>query len=166
MNLYDINKDLLTALENAVNPETGEIEETADIEMLEIDRAIKISNIAKYIKNMVAMETALKNEKKSIDNRIRTNHNKVEYLKNYLQDNLDKGEKINDPQFKISWRKSSSVKIDCEKLTAQDLYDDIPGLVRYKESFEFDKKAIKEHLQEGGELEGAEIVEKNSVVVK
>ncbi|MCP3925036.1 MAG: hypothetical protein GY714_20860 [Desulfobacterales bacterium] len=166
MNLYDINKELVMKLEAAVNPETGEIEGTADIEMLEIDRAIKISNIAKYIKNLAAMEVALKNEKKSIDNRIRTNHNKVEYLKNYLQDNLEAGEKISDPQFKISWRKSSSVKIDCEKLTAQELYDDIPGLVRYKESFEFDKKGIKEYLKEGGELEGAGIVNKIKVVVK
>ena len=62
MNLYEIDQEIM----NCVDMETGEIIDPARLDELQMDRDIKIENIACWIKNLYADAEAFKTEKQSL----------------------------------------------------------------------------------------------------
>ena len=161
-NLFEINSNIMAAWDAAIDPETGEVDETALalFESLQIERDAKIENIACWIKNLKSDAEALKAEAKNMADRAKAAERKADSLKRYLAAALH-GEKFQSARAAISWRKSVSVEVDeaeVENLPEQ--------YIRRKVSVEADKTAIKDALKAGEILEGCRLVESNNISIK
>ena len=161
-NLFEIRGDIEWIMNNAIDPETGEIAEEyiEQLETLELERSEKIENIGCYIKNLASDAEALKAEAKVMTERAKRAERLADSLKRYLTAALD-GEKFNSTRCAISWRRSVSVEID---------EAEIPELpeqyIRTKTTIEPDKTAIKDALKAGEIIEGCRLVERNNISVK
>ena len=153
MNLYEINNEIL----ECVDAETGEIFDEEKYDALSMERDAKMENILLWIKNLNADIDALKNEKKSFEERIKSATNKRDSLKNYIASVLE-GNKFKTDRVSVTWRKSESVEIT-------DI-DSIPDeLLKYREP-EADKTEIKKLLKLGHDIEGAELITNNNIQIK
>lgn len=153
MNLYEIESKIM----ECVDMETGEIIDIEKLNELEIERDTKIENIALWIKNLNADAKALKEEKDNLYARQKACENKAESLKNYLN-NFLQGEKYKSSKVSISYRDSKSVSvIDASKIPSEYL--------KYAEPT-INKTDIKNALENGIEIDGAEIVTNTSIQIK
>lgn len=162
MTLYEIDQAIITALEGATDPETGEIvDETllAEYEQLQMDRETKIENIGLFIKDLDAQAKAIREEEKALADRRRSAEGKAEHLRNYLQLCLN-GEKFQTPRLAVSFRKTKKVEVDPYKI-----YDIPEDYLRYKEP-EPDKKMIGEALKAGEVIPGCQLVDNVSMIIK
>lgn len=160
MTLYEIDSNMMAALEAAVDPETGEIldESMAEqFEQLQLDRDTKIENTACYIKNLKAEAAALKAEKDALAARQKAAERKAESLSKYLAGYLN-GEKFKSTKAAISWRKSESLEV-VDLLQIPDEY------LTYKMP-EANKTAIKAALKEGTEIPGVQIIQNMNISIK
>ncbi len=155
MTLYEIDKSIL----ECVDVETGEVVDVDKLTELEMFRDEKISNIACWIKDCKAEAEAIKAEKQALEKRQKVAENKAEALKNFLRVYLN-GEKFKDGRCSISYRKSTSTKID-EDLDISRLPDEYKRV-----KVEADKTAIKDALSAGIEIKGCSLVENTSVIIK
>lgn len=118
MNLYEIDKAYVEALENAMNSETGEVDEYL-MESLQCEYQMKIDNTVCYIKNVEALNEAIDKEIKALQERKRINNNKVDSLKKYIGTSLRaRGyDKYETSRNKLSFRSSKSVQVyDLDKI--------------------------------------------------
>ena len=157
MKLYEIKDSILNVLE-AIEEETDQTGLNAILNGLKEEKADKCLNIAAYIKGLNAEAEALKLEKKRLEDRARTLTNKSERLKEYLQFNLDPGEKFKDTRAVISWRKSQSVMVSIDP-------HDLPEKYR-KVEYSALKSEIKADIKEGIAVPGCELVEKENIQIK
>ena len=153
MTIYEIDNEILSC----VDMETGEIIDEEKLSALEIERDVKISNIACWIKDLKAEVDAIKVERQNLARRSEVASNKMESLKNYLSFALN-GEKFKDGRCSISYRTSNSVSVP----------EDISGLdERFKRiSVDANKTAIKEAIENGEEVAGCSIEQKISMIIK
>lgn len=169
MSLYDIDRKIAELIENGYNEEcvdaeTGEFLEGKVEELLsqyECDRAVKIENIALYIKNLNAEAEAIKQEEKALADRRKAKEKKAERLEEYLANSLiGNGEtKFESSRCSLSFRKSVKVIIADEK--------QIPvSYLKQKIEFTADKTKIKKDLQSGKEIAGAMLEEKQNLQIK
>ena len=161
MTIYEIDQAIIDALENAVDPETGEISEdvAAALEALDMQRNEKLENIACYIKDLEAEAKAIRDEEKALAARRKTTERKTERLKDYLAWALN-GEKFKSPRCAVSFRKSTAVEIAPDALTY------LPEqFLRFKDP-EADKTAIKDALKAGEIIEGCKLVDNVSMIIK
>ena len=161
-NLYEVSEAIETAFNLAVDPETGEVneEQLMLLEMLEIERNVKIENIALLIKNLRADAVALKAEKEAFQKRQKQAENKANSLSNYLESVLN-GEKFTTDKCAISWRRSSKIVLN-EGCTVYDLDT---HYLRMSEP-ELDKVAIKKALADGVVVEGVHEEPSLSMTIK
>lgn len=164
MNIYEINSSIQRVLENGfiADPETGEILfDEENLDELEAQFDEKIDSVACYIKDLDALNNAIKDEKKALDERKAVNEKKIEYLKKYIVDALKLRDmkKFESAKNKISFRKSTSVEI-----TNADAIDS--KYIVEKVTTSPDKKKIAEDLKAGKEVNGCTLVTKSNVVVK
>lgn len=161
--LYEIDKAYMSALNNfTVDEETGEvIFNDEEIQKLEDDFKNKADNIACYIKDLTALNDAIKAEKAELDARYKANDAKINRLRCYLSQSLEMREMRNleTPRNKLSFRKSTSVVISNEKLVPTQY---IKTLVTEK----VDKKAISDALKKGELIEGCYLLESNNLQIK
>lgn len=162
MNLFKLNAEIeacvkLANSDNYVSMETGEIIDTEALDALKMERDTKIRNIACWIKNLEADVKALDEQEKIFKARKTAAKNKMESLKTYLASFLQ-GQKWENKEVKISWRKSESVEITDEKKLSS-------YYLRYKEP-EINKTLLKNDLKAGIVLNGVELVEKNNMSVR
>jgi len=158
VNLYEINQEIDRAIQNCIDPETGEIlDDTSELDALTLARDEKIENIACYIKNLKADAEAIRTEEKKLAERRKTCENRAEWLKKYLANNLQ-GEKFKSPRVAVSWRRSQAVVVE-------DIWKLPKDYLRYKDP-EPDKTAIKDAIKKGFDVEGAELVDNLSMVIK
>lgn len=155
MTLYEIEQSIL----DCVDQESGEVIDIEKLNELEMARDQKISNIACWIKDCRAEAEAIKAEKQALEKRQKVAENKAESLKNFLRVYLN-GEKYKDGRCSISYRKSTSTKID-EELDVNTLPDEYKRV-----NVEADKTAIKNALDAGIEIEGCSLVENTNVIIK
>ena len=161
--LYDIDERLADAIKFSVDEETGEITDF-DVDAfnaIQAERKDKIENIALYIKNLEAENIAIKAEEENLKKRRTEKENKIEFMKNYLANSMITN---NDKAFE-----TSKVSLKFRKSEAVNIYDmdKIPkDYMTVKTEYKPDKKAIKEAIKGGGVIEGANIVEKNTLVIK
>lgn len=143
---------LMKELDDDFNQE--EIKEKLAVVSLERDK--KIDNIACYIKEILNdIEGHKKIEAQQAEWR-KQKEKKVEYFKSLLQYSLN-GQKFESIANKITYRKSVAVNItDADKLP-----EDFIVIERKP-----DKKAIKEALEEGEIIDGAELVKKSNIQIK
>ena len=156
MNLYELTREI--ELFELPTNEDGEIldEELAkDLDALMIERDTKIENIALWIKNLKAEAEAVKTEKDKLAKREKSLSNLADRLKEYLSQNLN-GEKFSTPRVVLSWRKSTAVEVD-------DTFSD-ERFIKYEPKIS--KSDIKDALKSGEIIEGARLVENNSLQIK
>ena len=162
--LYEIKQSIIDALEtaerHAMNND-GEITEEMgkELDTLNMEREVKIGNICKYYKSLLAEAEMIKAEEKNLADRRKVSENKAKRLKEYLSSMMGEKELYNDPVSKITWRKSSKVEITDENLVS----------IKFKEevrSFKIDKLEIKRILGLGKWVAGCSLVESQNIQIK
>ena len=121
-------------------------------------RDAKIENIGCWVKNLAAEVTALKNERDSLIERIKSKESKIDGLKYWLANTLA-GQKFETPRVAISWRKSLSVEIINPDVIPDDYKD-------FKTVFSVVKDDIKQAIKMGSDVPGAIVVEKSNIQIK
>lgn len=153
MNLYEIKQSIQEAIDMA----TGEIINPELLDSLNEKLNIKRENIALYIKNMIADSKAIDEEIKNLTARKRSINNKVDWLKQYLADDLQ-GNKFETAKVVVSFRKSKSVDIQPNA--------EIPNEFLIQQQPKPDKTALKKAIQAGAVINGVSIVEKSNISIK
>lgn len=158
MSIYDIDDAILSL----VDMETGEIEDEKRFDELQMERSKKIESTACFYKNLVAEAKAMKEEEANLAQRRKAVENKAERIKALLVYAL-KGEKFESPKVRCSYRKAKSVQVDAEFVEwAQEHADD---LLTFWEPTP-NKTAIKFALEDGREVEHAQLITNESLQVK
>lgn len=153
MKLFEIDE----ALQECFDLETGEIINVEKFEELQLEREQKLENIACWIKNLDADAEALKTQKMAFAERQKATEAKAESLRNYLQYALQ-NTNFKTVNVEVKFRKTQKVEIsDFSKLNEDFL--------KYSEPTA-DKTAIKEAIQSGQVVEGAELIENMSMSIK
>ena len=158
MEIYKINQAIL----DCIDAETGEIIDAEMLDKLQMEKSEKIENVACWIKDLKAEAEALMNEKQALAERQKVAENKAESLKKWLAYALQ-GEKFKTPKCAISFRKSEAVEVTDEGLN--NLMKEHDELLTYKAS-EPNKTAIKQALKDGLSVEGVQLVQNISTIIK
>jgi hypothetical protein len=160
MNLYTIDATIEEVIEKGCSvDENGEFYEFDDLRELEIKREDKINNTVYFLKNTEAMIKALKDEEKILADRRKILENKASRVKMFLNRFLEVGKKLETPRFKIGWRKSETVEIiDSSFLSSE--------YAKRETTIKPDKKAIKQALKAGKNINGVELKTNNNLQIK
>lgn len=151
--LYEIQEDILSC----IDLKTGEIIDVERLHGLQMERRQKIRNIACWIKNLLADARAYEEEEKTFAARKTAAKNKADSLKQYLSDCLH-GEKIQDKEFSIGWRKSRRIHIDEGAAIPPAYLIPVPDKV--------DKQGLKDALRQGVLLPGITLMEYNNIQIQ
>lgn len=151
--LYEIQEDILSC----IDLKTGEIIDVERLHGLQMERRQKIRNIACWIKNLLADARAYEEEEKTFATRKTAAKNKADSLKQYLSDCLH-GEKIQDREFSIGWRKSQRIHIDEGAVIPAAYLIPVPDKV--------DKQGLKDALRQGVLLPGITLMEYNNIQIQ
>ena len=157
-NLYELTME---ALELQRMLENGEIDEQVysdTVESLDIDT--KISSICSVIRNLEADVVAFKAEKDRLAERQKTAENGIKRLKesllNYMQ--ITNQSKVKQGVFSVRVNKSESVNIIDPLIIPTDY-------LKFTEP-QVNKAEIKKALKNGEVINGAELIENSSVVIR
>lgn len=166
MSLYKIKEELKEKYDELIDLETGEINEDvyADIMQLTTEREEKLENTALYIKNQESDIKGLKNEKKKLEQRIKTKENSISYLKEILFNEL-KGEKFETPKAVVSFRKSEAVHVDDEFIKYAKTHGYL-DLVNIKVTETANKSELKKLLKAGEKIQFCSLEEKQNIQIK
>ena len=160
MKLYEIDRQLELLL-SAVDEETGELLCTSDaLDQLLLTRTEKLEGIALWVKNLRAEAAMIKAEEATLHNRRVALENKSERIAVFLQNYLG-GETVKTARVVVSYRRSSSVRID-DAVFWQNAAE---AFIRQKPP-EVDRTAIKSAIKEGKHIPGASLVENLSMIIK
>lgn len=151
--LYEIQEDILSC----IDLKTGEIIDVERLHGLQMERRQKIRNIACWIKDLLADARAYEEEEKTFASRKIAAKNKADRLKQYLSDCLH-GEKIQDKEFSIGWRKSQKIHIDEGAAIPPAYLIPVPDKV--------DKQGLKDALRQGVLLPGIALMEYNNIQIQ
>ena len=163
MSIYNDVLPIEKMLEESFDPETGEILE-ADEKAAEQLKAeimqVGLEKLCKVRANIMSDIDGLKAEKKRIDDRIKSQNSSLERLENYILaiHKLSGQSKSTAGSFTISTRLSTSVQVD-------DSFDNKDYII-VEEVKKVDKIALKQALQSGATVIGAQLVKKENLQVK
>lgn len=161
-NLYQLTTQLQAAFDRLViDEETGEIANFEEVEQLDIAYDDKLEACAIVIKNKLAFVESLKQEKKVLDERIKDTEKSIESLKKRLTYSMYAvgKDKLETTKAKISFKGSTSVNVLDESK--------IPyGYMTEKVEYKPDKVKIKQALENGQVIAGAELVSKTNIQIK
>lgn len=158
MTLYEIDKEI-----QALITEDGEIEDIERFDALAMERDKKIENVGCWVKNLTAEVAAMKEEKKRLEDRIKSKDRMIDSLEWWLDKALD-GQKFESPRVAISYRKSKAVEIQDEAVFKAWAKDYAPSLL--KVTYTIDKTGVKNYIAGGAECPCAVIAERQSMQVK
>ena len=167
--LYEIDNGILELLEygfnrECVDEETGEINaELAAkyLEELQLERGVKIENIAVYVKSLTSEADAIKAEEKRLKERREAKERKAERLREYLKWSMLAlhESKFESARVALSFRTSKQVVVeDINKLDK--------AYLKEKVEYSADKTAIKKAIESGETVDGAYIEEKQNLNIK
>ena len=164
MNLYDLDAQIQEIIENGfiINEDTGEvIFEANDLSDLQNYFDKKVDNIVSYIKNLEALTNAIDEEEKTLRQRKKIAQNKADSLRKYVANFLISKDmkKFETARTRLSFRKSTSVNITDFNAIPSDF-------VTKKKKKKISKTDIKNALKKGETVAGAELLEKNNLVIK
>ncbi|EFR93125.1 gp43 [Listeria innocua FSL J1-023] len=158
MKLYELTDNYLRVQELLEENKTEAVEDTLDA--LTDGFHDKAENIVKIIKSLAADAEMAGKEAKRLLKRKQALENNVQKLKTYLQTEMERMEirKINSTLFTIQIQKNpASVEIVDETLLKPFFLLQEPKI---------DKKRIAEILKSGEEVEGAKLVESESIRIR
>lgn len=166
--LYQINQQIEELLSTSAD-ENGEISDEifALIELLQIDEKTKIDNIACYIKDLSAEQSAISAEIKALNERKKAKESKEDRLRKYLSDYLQiNGQaKFETARAVLSFRKSAKVELVDESKVI-DFAKDHQDLGLTKIDIITSKTAIGAALKSGISIPGAQMIETQNLQVK
>ena len=151
--LYEINQEIM----ECIDLETGEILDLEKLESLQLERDIKLENIALWYKNLLSDADQYKQEKDKFAEREKAAKNKAESLKRYLDASLG-GQKFNTTRVAVSYRKSTTLEYD-------GLADVPEEYLKYADPT-IDKTTITKELKDGKEIAGFELKEHQNIQIK
>ena len=158
MKLYESDN----AIFDCIDLETGEVIDTERLDALHMERDAKIENVALWIKDLKAESEAIKAEKMALAERQKVAENKAESLKKWLAYALD-GQKFSTAKCAVSFKKTEKVEIsDVGMIRLMKEHDE---LLTYKEP-EPNKTAIKQALKDGLTVQGVQLVQNMSTIIK
>lgn len=158
MRLFDIDNNILNALDRAEPNEQGEFT-SEELDGLMLEREAKLENIGLYIKELEYQAKALREEEKSLAERRQQAEKKVDWLKQYAAASVANFGALETSRIKMTVRTSESIEIlDDTKLP--------PEFMRSKTTWTPDKTMIKEAIRNGEIVEGATIIIKNNLQIK
>ncbi len=168
MPLYEINAKLRELLESGwvVDKETGELlfEGPQGLETLELARNEKILAIGKVLKEKKSRLEAFAAERKAIEARLKSREEQqqreLDWLRGYLEQNLEPGEKAKDALVSIYWSSSKAVEL-AEGLDPASL----PETFR-RVTIAADKTALKRAIEAGEQIPGATLVERQGIAIR
>ena len=166
--IYQIDQAIRDIIENDVNPETGVIEyDVSDqLDQLEISKEVLTKNVALYYKEMTMFHDSVKAEKKRLADIDSSLSQKLEKLKEFIQNNIAEGEKIKTEQIEISWRKSSTCEVN-PLIDLETLYKSNPEIVEKAINYKVNKNLAKKIYKETGILpDGLSMVENVNLIIK
>lgn len=153
MKLYEINQEIL----ECIDMETGEIIAPEKLESLRMSKREKLRNIAFVALNAAADAKAYEEQEKKFAVRKKAAKATVEWAKATLARELG-GEKMKEPEFTISFRKSEAVEVADEAA--------VPDEFRIPQPDKIDKAALKAALKNGAVIAGAQIVARQNIQIK
>lgn len=156
-NLYDIDAKIMECMANCIDPDTGEITNSEQLEALQMERQTKLENVALYIKNLKADAAIYKAEKQAFAERQAAAEKRAESLSEWLKKALD-GQKFKTEKAEVNFRKTQKVEI-------LDIWDLNEDLLKYSDPTP-DKAAIKRAIKAGEEVKGAKLVDDISMTIK
>ena len=163
MTIYEIDNKIQQLLEGGVDEATGELLVDAEaLEALQMERDAKVENLALAVKNMAAEAKAIKAEEEALAQRRKATEAKADRARKYLELVLG-GEKWKSAKVAISYRKTTKLSLDDGFVEWAEVH--APDYLRYKTP-EADKAAITAALKAGAEINGAELVESQSMQIK
>lgn len=158
MTLYEIDSAIL----ECIDMETGEVIDTEKLNSLNMERDAKVENVACWIKELKAEAEAIKAEKQKLADRQKAAENKAESLKKWLAYALD-GKKFNTAKCAVSFRNTESVEVTEQGL--ENLMKGHDELLTYKTP-EPNKTAIKQAIKDGLIVDGVQLVQNVSTIIK
>lgn len=160
MKLYEIDSAIQEVYDQ-IEQNEGVIPDELESQLdgLQMERAAKISNILKLLKNIGSDETALEVEITLLEKKLKAVQNRKQSVKNYLAYAIGEGNKFKNEIASVYWKKSESVL--CPDVSFLPL-----KFVREKITKEPDKVAIKEALNKGEVIQGCSIMHKSTIVVR
>jgi hypothetical protein len=163
LKIYEINEEMQALdglLDSWASNHEGDISDfplNDELERLEGEREEKLLNLAVWVKDLKAEAEAFTNEIKRLQGRQKALINKSERIKEFIDYNLQKGEKLSDTRAVLSYRKSTQVVLDVP-------VEDLPKSV-IKITLAPDKTLIKEMIK-SGDCDYAHIQENQSLQIK
>ena len=168
MKLYEITKEMRVLDElflSCIDEETGEVKDDGVIDILEQELKLQLqtkgAGIIKSFKNSEAMLNGVDEEIKRLQALKKSISNQINSRKEYIVRNMEMMgiTKIETELGNLSLRKSKSVNIYDESLIDKKFIE-----VETKEKIS--KTEIKKAIEAGENVQGANIVEKNSLNIK
>ena len=160
--LYEIDeriKNCFTVGDNVIDGVTGELLDSDALDQIQMERNEKIENIGLYIKNLLSDADQYQKEAENQAMRAQSAKKRAERLKQYLSFHLN-GEKFSSQKLEITYKKSKSVYVECPAEQLPTSY------VVVKTSCTPDKRAIKKAIEDGIEIKGCELIEKNNIQIR
>lgn len=161
--LYEIDQDIL----NCVDQETGEIIDGEALTALQMERDIKLENVALWVKDLTAEAEAVKKEADKLTARKKSLDNKITALKGWLLTALDGG-KLKTPRCQVYPTHSTKLNV----IDEQSVVNYIQTHCKEPEQFlkftlpEIRKDAVKAKIKGGTVIPGACLEMTESVVIK
>lgn len=158
MKLWEINRDILSC----INEETGEILDEEKLHNLQMDRKEKLRNIAFVALNAEADVKILKEQEEKFKTRRRAAEKTIAWCKAALERELA-GKGMDEPEFRVSYRKSQRVLINDYDFLPPEFLKPIPDCMR--ESL-VNKKMIADAIKSGKSVPGAELETRNNICIR
>ena len=164
--LYQINNFVTRLLVENVDEETGEIVDDQIFSFLEnadVKRADLLSTAIISLKHYRDLAQHVANKIKQL-NDIKKSYSQFENtLKNVLLKFLEHDETLESEDFRVSWRKSTTVEKDLF-LDMEDFSKKFPELL--KVTYELNKTEIKKIAKAGPIPEGIKLITNNNIQIK
>ena len=161
--LYELTDNYKNIAAMLDDPDMDQAVITTALATVEEDLQAKTGNVAVIMQSMATDIDIIKAEERRLAERRRTIEARRDWLKNYLQENLERMglDKISTPLFKISLAKNPpAVSITDEKAIPAAYLTIVP------QTTVVDKKAIAAALKEGKEVPGATLTVGRSVRIR
>lgn len=157
---YFIDQRIEEALEESIDPETGEIideKKLDEIIALQKEKQDAVEQIGLYYKDIKAAAEAVKAEKDKLAQHQKALEHRADSIKEYLGRALA-GQKFKTPRLSVGYRTSETTEIeDISKIPDEYLVWAKPTA---------NKTKIKEALGRGEQVPGAYIKAHNNVIIK
>jgi hypothetical protein len=164
LKIHDINEEMQALdglLDSWASNHDGDITDfplNDELDRLEGERNEKLLNLAVWVKDLKGQAEAWNKEIKRLQAGQKALINKSERIKEFIDYNLQKGEKLSDVRASLSYRKSTQVVLDVQP-------EDLPAGLK-KISLTVDKTAIKEYLKTHPDCKLAHMQENHSLQIK